>query len=211
MNYEEALKIFSDSYLDRYSVEFPTIFSIVNFDSKTVLEIGSAEGYFVKEASRIAKSVRTSDSFYSLPFDDNFFDIVLSRWVIQNVEDVEKLVREMCRVAKENVIIILPSDGGDETRILSIKFHDKFRMRKERIEKIKKLLSESGFKVKEEKNLLNFRFKDVNTAVEVFYNLGFKGSLADDEIDRLKKFLSERQKENGVHITQGASYICGYK
>jgi SAM-dependent methyltransferase len=211
MEYDEASSKLSDAYVDRYSLEFPTIFSILNFEEKSVLEVGPAEGYFMRDVSLIARRVESTNSFDKLPFANKSFDIVLSRWIVQGVDDIESFVKEMCRVARENVMIILPSDDGDETRILSIKYPGKFKSRKDRIEKIKSWISDSGFKAKEDRRLINFVFREVNEAAEVFFALGFRNDATDDEISRLKKFLLERKREDGVHVTQGASFICGYK
>jgi hypothetical protein len=211
MEYNEALEKLSQSYADRYSVEFPFIFSMTTFEGKSLLEVGPAEGYFQKDAVIMAGSVESTNSFDKLPYEDKTFDIVISRWVVQNVDDYENFTKEMCRVAKENVIIVLPSEEGDETRLLSIRTPDKFNTRKERIEKIKKCILDSDFKVREERKLLNFVFGSLIEAAEVYYTLGFGDDATDEEIARLKKFLNERKFDDGIHITQGASFICGYK
>jgi len=211
MNYKEALRKFSKYYKDRYSVEFPTIFSLCNFRNKSVLEIGPAEGYFVKEVSKLTNKITTSDASVVLHFQDKSFDIVFSRWIAQNINDLKKAIKEMCRVAKECIIIVLPSEKGNETKMLEIKFPDKFKQRKERIENIKKWISECGFKVKEKRKLLKFLFPDVDEAIDVFSALGFKNEITEKEKLKLKKFLLSKKKKDGIHLTQGASFICGYK
>jgi hypothetical protein len=211
MEYNEALEKLSQAYNDRYSVEFPFIFSMTIFEGKSLLEVGPAEGYFQKDAAIMAGSVESTNSLDKLPYEDKSFDIVLSRWVIQNVDDYENFTKEMCRVAKDNVIIVLPSEDGDETRLLSIRTPDKFNTRKERIERIKKCIIDSGFKVREERKLLNFVYSGVIEAAEVYYTLGFGDDATDEEVVRLKKFINERKFDGGVRITQGASFICGYK
>ena len=232
MNYKEALMKFSKYYKDRCSVEFPTIFNLCNFRNKSVLEVGSGkEGYFVKEVLKLTDEIVASDASddilnelrknvivktkickaEKLSFPNNSFDIVFSRWVAQEIENLEKAVKEMCRVAKGNVIIVLPSEEGDETKMLQIKFPDKFEYRKKRIINIKKWVSESGFKVKEERKILKFLFSDIDETIEIFSVLGFKNDLLDKEKLELKKFLLDRKKKDGIHLTQGASFICGYK
>jgi len=211
MNYKDALAKFSQYYKDRYAVEFPTILSLCDFRNKKVLEIGPAEGYFVEEASKLTNDIATSENSVDLSFPDKSFDTVISRWVAQNIDDLEKSVKEMCRVSSSNVIIVLPSEEGDETKLLEVKFPDKSDSRKKRSMDIKKWILESGFNVKEERRLLKFLFPDADEAIEIFSALGFDNSLSDEERLSLKEFLLERKKKDGVHLTQGASFICGYK
>ena len=211
MEYKEAIEKLSAAYTDRYEIEFPLIFSMIEFQGKSVLEVGPAEGYFQKDAAVMASSVEATESIDKLPYADKSFDIVLSRWIVQNVDDVESFVKEMCRVAKENVMIILPSEEGDETRLLSIKDPDKFAKRKNRIEAIKEYIRDSGFKAREERRLLNFVFPTFLETAEVFYTLGFGEDSSDEQVLRLKKFLMDRKEGEGVRIKQGASFICGFK
>jgi len=232
MNYKEALMKFSQYYEDRYSVEFPTIFSLCDFKDKSILEIGSGEeGYFVKEVLKLTDKIVASDvsndilnelrknvnvetkvcRAENLPFADDSFDVVFSRWVIQEIKDLEKAIKEMCRVAKNNIIVVLPSEGGDETKMLEIKFPDKFEDRKRRIMNIKKWVSECGFKVKEKRELLKFLFPDVDETIEIFSVLGFKNDLSDKEKIKLKEFLLGKKDKDSIHFTQGASFICGYR
>jgi len=211
MEYQEALIKFSHYYKDRYSVEFPTIFSLCNFKNKSILEIGSAEGYFVKEVSKLTNKINTTDVSIILSFPNSSFDIVFSRWTVQNLNNLKKFIKEICRVAKENVIIVLPSSEGNETKMLKIKFLDKFRQRKKRITEIKKLISNCGFKVKEKRKLLKFLFPNLDEAIEIFSALSFNNDLSVKEKLKLREFLSNRKKKGGIHLTQGASFICGYK
>ena len=210
MNYKDALAKFSQYYKDRYTVEFPIILSLCDFRNKKVLEIGPAEGYFVKELSKLTNNITTTDST-DLPFPNNSFDIVLSRWIVQNIENLEKAIKEMCKVAKSDVVIVLPSEEGDETKILEVKFPDKSDSRKKRAMNIKKWILESGFNVKEERKLLKFLFPDIDETIEIFSALGFNNDLSEKEKLRLKEFLLNKKKSDGIRITQGASFICGYK
>jgi ubiquinone/menaquinone biosynthesis C-methylase UbiE len=211
MEYDEAIKKFSQYYVDRNRLEFPTIFKTCDFRNKSVLEIGPAEGYFTKEASKIADYVTTTEVSPRLPFPDKYFDIVFSRWTIQNIEDLKREIIEMCRVAKENVMVVLPSEEGDETKLLEIKFSNKHKNRKKRIEDIKKWISKCGFKIKERKKLLKFVFPDLEEAVKIFSAIGFENKLSKRETVKLRKFLMNRQNKKGIALTQGASFICGYR
>jgi hypothetical protein len=209
MDYNKALERFSECYKDRYSVEFPMILKLCDFKNKSILEISPAEGYFVNEVSKIASKVTISEISEKLPFHDKSFEIVFSRWIAQNIDKLEKAVKEMCRVAKSNVIIVLPSEEGDETKMLEIKFPDKFECRKKRIINIKKWISESDFKVKEEKRLLKFLFPNIEESIDIFSALSFKKKLSDEEKIKLKEFFLNKKKKDGIHFTQGTSFICG--
>lgn len=44
---------------------------------------------------------------YPLPYEDNYFDIVISSDVIEHVEDAEEMLREMKRVAKPEATVIV--------------------------------------------------------------------------------------------------------
>lgn len=222
----------AEYYKDRYSVEFPTIFSLCCFKNKSILEIGSGrEGYFIIDALKLTDRIVASDisseilddlkknvnvetkvcNAENLPFSENSFDIVSSRWVVQYVEDLEKAVKEMCRVARDNVIIVLPSEEGDETKILQIKYPDKLESRKKRIETVKKWICECGFKVKEERRSLNFLFPDLNETVEIFSVLGFRNKATAEEKLKLKEYLLSKKSKDGINFCQGSSFICGYR
>jgi ubiquinone/menaquinone biosynthesis C-methylase UbiE len=144
-----------------------------------------------------------------LPFHDKSFEIVFSRWIAQNIDKLEKAVKEMCRVAKSNIIIVLPSEEGDETKMLEIKFPDKFECRKKRIINIKKWISKCDFKIKEKRKLLKFLFPDTDETIEILSALSFNNVLSIKDKLKLREFLSNRKKKNGFHLTQGASFICG--
>jgi hypothetical protein len=208
MNYEEAMQLFSKYYVDRNTIEFPTILKMCNFKDKKVLEIGPAEGYFKEEASKNAKEVSTFGVTEELPFEDKSFDIVFSRWVMQGLGDTEKAVKEMCRVASENVMIVLPSDEGDETKLLEIREKGKAQMRKERVLSIRKWIEDSGFRVREERRQLRFVFPDVNEATDIFAQIGFDGKVSSEEHSKLRDFLMSRRDQGKVSITQGAAFIC---
>lgn len=48
---------------------------------------------------------------YTLPFHDNYFDLVVSGQTLEHVNNPFKLVAEMRRVTKDYIIIVAPSTG----------------------------------------------------------------------------------------------------
>lgn len=49
----------------------------------------------------------------SLPFNDNFFDIVLCSHVLEHVDDIDSAIGEIKRVARKSGIVIINSPIGD--------------------------------------------------------------------------------------------------
>jgi hypothetical protein len=229
MEHDVAMKRFGEYYKDRDRVEFPLIFSMCDFSGKTVLEIGSGgEGFFIRRVLHKAKQVVASDtseealselkkdfdidtrvcSAEKLPFADSSFDIVFSRWSIMYT-NLKKSVREMCRVARESVFIILPSPEGDQAQMKTIKEEGKPKLREERITKIKSLLDKNGFDAREARKVLRFVFPDADEAFQVLMAVDFDNELTEDGSKRLRNFLSGKEDIGGVEFTQGTCFICG--
>lgn len=229
MKYAEAYEKFSKAYVDRNKVEFPAILKLCNFRNKTVLEIGAGhQGLFPKKvAGRTKKYVATDISASVLkklrknievetkvckgekiPFPDILFDIVFARWTHFN--NFQKAIKEMCRVSKCCVLIVLPSEQGDQTKLMQIKYKNKYKYRKERIKKIKKRMRQKGFRVMENKKLLRFAFPP-NQAAEILTAVDFENKLNNKQKQKLGKFLLRRKKKGKIIFTQGASFICGCK
>lgn len=49
-------------------------------------------------------------SIYDLPYEDNYFDLVLCTEVLEHLEEPEKGLKEVCRVAKRDVILSVPHE-----------------------------------------------------------------------------------------------------
>jgi ubiquinone/menaquinone biosynthesis C-methylase UbiE len=229
MDYAEALRRFGECYKDRYSVEFPLMLELCSFEGKNILEIGAGrEGYFPSQVlEKVKRYVATDISedildelaghvnvdtgvcrAESLPFGDRSFDIVLSRWVTQGV-DLEAATREMCRVAGEAVMIVLPSEEGDETDMLRIKFQGKREERRDRVLGIKKWISESGLRASEERRMLRFLLPDPGEAADIMSALAFGNDLNGEEKQKLMEFFKRKMTREGIWFRQGACFILG--
>lgn len=91
--------------------------------NKTILDIGTGAGYISHHIGKRAKLVYSVDvvderreklnykfkkvTSEKLPFEDNFFDIVISNHVIEHVNDQKKHLAEASRVLKKGGIIYL--------------------------------------------------------------------------------------------------------
>lgn len=97
----------------------------------SVLDVGCAEGYFLKEAKKmgyVAKGIEISDlkrsrgvadgldivsgGAESLPFANNSYDIVMLNRVLEFVPDDMRALSEAKRVAKKIIMITVPRGSG---------------------------------------------------------------------------------------------------
>jgi len=231
MNYEEALEKFGEYYRDRYTKEFPMIMNMCGFFNRTVLEIGAGkEGYFPIKFQNIIKDYMATDvskaalmdlqekipdikiktcNAEKLPFGNGSYDAVLARWSLQEVTNLDKAVDEMCRVAKEAVVIVLPSEDGMQTELRILFELDKYEQRKQRVERIKSMLERNGLKVEIKKLVLNFIFPDLKELVEILNWTEYRGKLSMEDKLKVRDFLKKHEHDWGVHFTQGAAFICG--
>jgi ubiquinone/menaquinone biosynthesis C-methylase UbiE len=92
-------------------------------EAKTLLDIGCGNGYWLSRIDRskydisacdIKNNLRNVDCpFYEgnlehLPFEDNQFDIVTCHHTLEHVMDLPKSIAEIKRVAKKQVVIVVP-------------------------------------------------------------------------------------------------------
>lgn len=68
--------------------------------------IDAAEGLVSIAKSKLPDADIRVGLFDNLPFDDNSFDVVVSKYAIQTSEDVQKALTEFTRVAKPGAIIV---------------------------------------------------------------------------------------------------------
>ena len=98
-----------------------------NITGKTLLDAGSGTGWFSREAAlrgakvvsldvgenilaqvaRKCETQRVVGSVLDIPFDDGYFDFVISTEVIEHTPDPRKAIREMHRVLKKKGTLIL--------------------------------------------------------------------------------------------------------
>ncbi|KKP37883.1 hypothetical protein A2483_04950 [Candidatus Peregrinibacteria bacterium RIFOXYC2_FULL_33_13] len=69
-----------------------------------------------------------------LPFQDNFFDLVVSAWTLEHIEDPEKVFKEIYRVLKPSgkVMFLTPNSWNYNVwiiRLIPERFHDFFTKR----------------------------------------------------------------------------------
>jgi len=79
----------------------------------------------------------------SIPYDDNFFDYVISITAIQNFEDIEKGLKEIKRVGKEKFVLTYLKKSPKAQKINKL-IHKLFKVEKE-IEQDKDIIFVVGF------------------------------------------------------------------
>lgn len=231
MDYSDAMQKLNAAYRDRDD-ELRTVFMMCDFSNKKIAEIGAgSEGYFIKvllnhtpakniiatdisweilDMLRKNVNVKTKKCYaHDLHFFDQEVDVAFSRWALHDVEDVEAAINDMCRIARKNVFVVIPSEEGDETEFKSIVDSETFQRRVDRISDIKKALEKNFFDVKEKKKILNFVFRDIEEAAQVLAAAEFRNKIKEDHAEKLYDFLERRKKMDGIHFTQGAAFICG--
>jgi len=161
-----------------------------------------------------------------LPFDDNFFDLIVSNNGINNVEDMQKSLNECSRVSKPGAQLTITLNLEDtmiefynlfEETLIKNKMVEGVKKMKQQIyskrkplEEIKKSLSETGFEIKSTKNdSFSLRFLDGATMfshslIKYWFLDGWKNILKHKDIehifDQLENKLNSAAKENSEII-----------
>ena len=134
---------------------------------KKVLDVGSAQGWYIKYLKDLGFEVTASDiekaiefeevpfvptSGAELPFADNSFDTVLAINVIEHIEDEKKILSELHRVAKKRLLLSVPNFEDDLLQKYNLTFRhqtDKTHKREYSQKGLKEKLARHGFEVKE--------------------------------------------------------------
>lgn len=131
---QSTLEYYSQSKERLYSHPVIQAFSLPKYqwikehlalDGKTVLDVGSGNGYFAQHFEKDCQltaldlsanqlqynpaSNKNVGSAYELPYADNSFDIVFTSNLLHHLEEPEKAVKEMQRVSKRYVVISEPN------------------------------------------------------------------------------------------------------
>lgn len=109
---------------DRWLNYWYQIDSVLSFNPKTVLEIGTGSGIVYDALKKLGLSVKNIDidislnpdiigSVDSLPFPDKSFDVALAAEILEHLPffKFKKSLTEMRRAAKRGAIISLPHSG----------------------------------------------------------------------------------------------------
>jgi len=133
---------------------------------KKVLDVGSAQGWYIKylkdlgfkvTASDIEKTLAFADVPFvqtvgaELPFADNSFDTVLAINIIEHVEDEKKILAELHRVTKRRLLLSVPNSEDDLLQKYNLTFRhqtDRSHYRSYSCEEIKKKVEATGLEVK---------------------------------------------------------------
>ncbi len=133
---------------------------------KKVLDVGSAQGWYIKylkdlgfevTASDIEKTIEFEDvpfaptSGAELPFAGNSFDTVLAINVIEHVEDEKKILSELHRVTKKRLLLSVPNADDALLQKYNLTFRhqtDKSHQREYSQKSIKEKIEQAGFAVR---------------------------------------------------------------
>jgi ubiquinone/menaquinone biosynthesis C-methylase UbiE len=159
----------------------------------------------------------------TLPFENNFFDLIVSNNGINNVEDIKLSLAECFRVSKPNAQLTITMNLEDsmiefydvfESTLIKNGLKDEVKKMKEQIyskrkplTEIKALLSNSGFEIKSinEDNFV-LRFLDGPTMfnhylIKYWFLDGWKSILKPEDLEnifeQLEQNLNEIAKEKG--------------
>lgn len=126
---------FSDTYSDNINYDESSnslFYEQINFDleNKKILDIGCGDGSDLKKFSELGAvvyGVEPSDEFVrsakelnpdgiikesvaeNIPFSDNMFDVVVSKWALQTCIDIPKALNEAARVLKPGGMFVFLS------------------------------------------------------------------------------------------------------
>ncbi|RKY95579.1 MAG: hypothetical protein DRQ13_06920 [Ignavibacteriae bacterium] len=152
-----------------------------------------------------------------LPFENNFFDLIVSNNGINNVEDIKLSLAECCRVSKPNAQLTITMNLEDsmiefydvfESTLIKNGLKDEVKKMNEQIyskrkplTEIKALLSNSGFEIKsiDEDNFI-LRFLDGPTMfnhylIKYWFLDGWKSILKPKDLENIFEQLEQRLKE----------------
>ncbi len=210
MQLKEAWKLFSKAYQSREAIEVPLMRKLVTFNDKSILEITKEKSTVKPLLSRkYAKYIEIKPE--NLGAEQREFDVVFMRWNIQYFEDFTTIITKICSLAKEAVLIIIPSEQGDLTQLKMIKDKETAPRRRQRIYDIEQAMKKCGLNTVAIPSLLRFEFKSYDEAMEILMTTEFDNSISHAELQEMQAFLQKKTKKGKVEIIQGAMFIAGSK
>ncbi len=138
-----------------------------NTVGKKVLDVGCAQGWYIKylkdlgfevQASDLEKAIKFADVPFvqapvtNLPFADNSFDTVLAINIVEHVEDEIKALSELYRVTKKRLLLSVPNSEDGLLQKYNLTFRhqtDKTHRREYSQKSVKEKLEQADFEVKE--------------------------------------------------------------
>lgn len=92
------------------------IYQYEKMSPKNIYGIDSSE-YMIKEAKRNVKDPEkiSVSGIENTPFEDNFFDVIISRYALHYVDDPDNAFREIARILKKegSLVFIIPHPMAD--------------------------------------------------------------------------------------------------
>lgn len=133
---------------------------------KKVLDVGCAQGWYIKYLKDLGFEVTASDieraiafddvpfvqiSGADLPFESNSFDTVLAINIIEHIEDEKKILSKLHRVTKKRLLLSVPNSKDGLLQKYNLTFRhqtDKSHQREYSREGIRNKLEQADFEVK---------------------------------------------------------------
>ena len=123
------------------------------------------------------------------PFADQSFDVVYAAWLPHKTFTDLSFLDEVTRVAKKDILFLLPGINGDEPNLVSIVKPGEIERRKAYREQIVSYFKGKGYKVNIRGGILKLDFKSKEEIREVFYCMAFHGEELGDKKEQVDKFL----------------------
>jgi ubiquinone/menaquinone biosynthesis C-methylase UbiE len=127
--YNAIAKQYSDLFIEENQLSITAYFKNVDFDvkNKKILDLGFGDGYdlsLLGEQGGLLYGVDASEAmvnlarernphaelklgfFENIPYPDQYFDIIMSKWAIQTSAEIEPIYKEVARVLKPGGIFL---------------------------------------------------------------------------------------------------------
>jgi len=126
------------------------------------------------------------------PFGNREFDVVYAAWLPHKTFTDPKFLDEVTRVAKKDILFLLPGINGDEPTLVSIVKPSERERRRGYRDRLLAYFEGKGYQVDTRDSMLRLDFKDAKEIREVFYCMAFHGEELGDEKEQVDKFLDAR-------------------
>jgi SAM-dependent methyltransferase len=173
--------------------------------AKTALDVATGGGHVARRLRDAGVEVTTVDPAEGmepdvvapaekLPFEDGSFDLVVTRLGAHHFADVRAAVREMARVASEQVIVVDNTFGGDALEEAE-KLRDASHVRCYTVDEWRQLFADEGLGVDD------VRFLPQRVELEPWLD---RAGCAGEAAARVRELVADRTEDGGVTLERMA-------